>query len=107
MVCDLAEQYGILNIEGLPVNTLATLVYGLGEDSRIKRNISGVNASLNTLLLACIVDRLGVLIWQKTKDGQKGRNRPKSFVESLVKKDNDVESFDSVAEFEKALKRFN
>lgn len=28
-------------------------------------------------LLALAVDRLGVLIWQQTKDGRKGRNRPK------------------------------
>lgn len=27
-------------------------------------------------LAAIVADRLGILIWQKTKDGQKGRNHP-------------------------------
>lgn len=33
--------------------------------------------TLDSHLLAEVVDRLGLLLWAKTKDGQKGRNRPK------------------------------
>lgn len=33
---------------------------------------------LETLVLAAINDHLATLVWMKTKDGQKGRNRPTS-----------------------------
>jgi hypothetical protein len=31
-----------------------------------------------TILIGCAVDYLAILVWAKTKDAQKGRNRPKS-----------------------------
>lgn len=37
------------------------------------------------MLLACIADRLGLLVWMKTKDAEKNRNRPKSIVETMTK----------------------
>ena len=38
----------------------------------------------DTLLNAMIADRLNILVWMKTKDGSKGRNRPKSMVDALT-----------------------
>lgn len=107
--CDLAETYGVVHWRELSVEELAALAFGLRDDSRIKLKISGLSASLDSILLACIVDKLNILIWQQTKDGAKGRNRPRSFAEVLVgrkKKDTDVLAFDSAEEFEAALKRF-
>lgn len=83
LICDLAETYGVFDLESLPVETVAILATGLGENSRIIRKLSGAKVPINTLLLAHIADRLGLLVWQNTKDGKKNRNRPKSFVEAI------------------------
>ena len=79
---------------------------GLKEDSRIKLRLANQPVGLNTLLLAIMADRLGLLVWSKTKDGQKGRNQPKSFVESLnhVNKEPETMVFESGEEFEKVKK---
>ena len=41
LLCDLAETYGIFDFNALPVETLAALSFGLRENSRIKRKMSG------------------------------------------------------------------
>ena len=42
--------------------------------------------TLDTLLSAGILDRLSILIWQKTEDAQTGKNRPgKEFEETRNK----------------------
>lgn len=93
-------------MQALPVETLATLVNGLGQGARIRRKISGINAELQTVLLACIIDRLSLLIWQNTKDGARGRNRPKAFADVFIEKEKETIGFDTAADFEAALKRF-
>ena len=60
--------------------------------------------SLDQTLQAAQLDALNLLIWQNTKDGAKGRRRPKSIVESwLNKKDSkdDIETFASGADFDR------
>lgn len=101
LICDLAETYGILDYRALPVETLAVLSVGLRENSRIKMKISGAKVQPDFLLLAEAVDRLGLLVWSKTVDGQKGRNRPKSLVAMLTReeKETDIVSFDTAEEF--------
>lgn len=90
------------------METLAALSWGLGENSRIYKRINNVKISPDTLLRAAILDRLNILIWQRTKDGAKGRRRPQSVAETLLNgsKPKEVEGFDSAEEFEAALKRF-
>lgn len=72
---------------------------------------SGLGVPIETLLLACIVDKLNILIWQNTRDGSKGRNRPKSFAEVLLgrdkKKDENIVAFDTAEDFEAALRKFD
>lgn len=65
--------------------------------------INSQNVSLNTLLLASIVDRLTYILWSKTKDGEKNRNRPKSLVDILNKapKEKEEQVFMTGEEFEK------
>ena len=107
LICDLAETYGVLNYRALPVETLAALSVGLRDDSRIKMRLNGINASTEIQLIAAAVDRLSLLVWAKTKDGIKGRNRPKSIVESInnAGKDNsDVMKFNTIEDFEAARK---
>ena len=95
----------------LPVYTVAALACGLRDSSRTKMRESGLGVPIDTLLLACIVDKLNILIWQNTKDGAKGRNRPRSFAEVLAGKDKKNESqvaaFDTADEFEAALRKFD
>lgn len=89
----------------LPPKTVASLATGLHSDSRIKRKISGIPCGMDTLLNAVIADRLGLLVWMKTKDAEKNRNRPKSIVDMLLKKEEDKpaeKAFDSIESFEAA-----
>lgn len=84
-ICDLAETYQIYDYKQLPLNQVAVFAYGLRDDSRIKQMMSGQIVPLETTLLASIVDRLSLSLWLKTKDGQKGVNRPASIAELLTK----------------------
>lgn len=87
LICDLAETYQIYDYKQLPLNQVAVFAYGLRDDSRIKQVMSNQIVSLETTLLASIVDRLSLSLWLQTKDGQKGINRPKFIVDQLIKND--------------------
>lgn len=103
-ICDLAETYGILDYKELRVSLLATLCFGLDEDSRVKKHISGLNISRTTMLLSASLDALNFLAWTKTKDSHLGIGKPKSVLKSLtsIKSKSDVESYESVEDWEKA-----
>lgn len=97
-------------MDSLPPTTIARLVVGLGENSRIKRKLSGLKVSPDTFLLATILDRVNTLLWFQTKDGQKNRNRPESIAEKFIEKEEkqtNVQGFTSIDEFEKAMAKFN
>lgn len=101
--CDMAETYGILDWESVPVRKLATLSAGLRHDSRSVMALSGERIDLQESLLAMMADRLTWLCWAKTVDGRKGRNEPESILELLLgktEKDSDVMSFTTSEEFE-------
>lgn len=102
LICDLAETYGVLNYRELPVETLAALSVGLRGSSRIKMKMSGTRVQDEILLLAAAVDRLTYIAWSKTKDAEKGINRPKSIVDIIAGsgKESNIMSFDTAEEFE-------
>lgn len=106
LICDMAETYGIYDWRALPLETAAALASGLREDSRIKRKIAGIPVDTMTLLTAMIVDRLSLLVWSKTKDAEKGENRPGSIVEKILdldkKEENEVEGFQTPEDFQAA-----
>ena len=106
LLCDFAETYGIHDFGGLPVFTLATLAVGLRDNSRIKMHLSGEMISRTDTLLAAAVDRLSLLIWAKTEDGQNNVNRPKSMLSILLgnteENQNGVTAYETGAEFENA-----
>lgn len=100
--CDMAETYGILDWESVPVRKLATLSAGLRHDSRSMMALSGERIGLQESLFAMMADRLTWLCWAKTVDGQKGRNKPESILELLLGKtehDSEVMSFSTSEEF--------
>lgn len=109
LICDFAETYHILDYRALPLKTAAVLASGLRDNSRIMMKISGLQISPETALMAAAVDRLSLLFWAKTKDAEKGNNRPESILAKLTgeitTKDSDLQSFDTAEEFEAARQR--
>ena len=105
LICDLAETYQIYNYKQMPPLTVAIFCIGLRDDSRIKMKLGGAKVSPNILLLSGIVDRLNLLLWAKTEDGRKGRNKPKSILENLYSKESEVSAFTSGKEFEEERQR--
>lgn len=107
LICDLAETYHIYNYRQLPADLVAVFSVGLHENARIKMAMSGQKVPLETLLLASIADRVGILAWQNTEDGHKGRNAPKEFVSFLTEepKEREESVFKSGEDFENARAR--
>ncbi len=104
LVCDLAETYQIYDYKQLPASMVAVFSCGLRETSRIKMKLSGQKIPLDTLLLAGISDNLRLLLWTKTKDGQKNVNRPESILHKLSEnnpREKEEIIFDSGEDFEK------
>lgn len=104
LICDFAEVYHIYDYQALPVSVCATLAGGLRDGSRCYMALRGEIATPEQTLLAMIVDRLSILIWQKTKAGEKGRDKPKMLMDDLIprKYNKDLMVFDSADDFERA-----
>ena len=103
LICDLAETYHIYDYRKLPLTQVAIFAIGLKDDSRIKMKMSGQLVPMETLLLAGISDRLSILLWRQTVDGQKGRNRPSMVLDTLTTKgikETDVIVFSSGEDYE-------
>lgn len=103
LLCDLAETYGIFNLRALPARLLATLAVGLRDNSRIKMSMSGDKVSRSEMLLAAMVDRLSMLVWFLSEDGQNGVNRPNSIVNIILgetEETGDVMKFETPEDFE-------
>ena len=66
--------------------------------------LTGLKVPPATLYLAHILDDLNLLLWSFSKNANSG-NKPTSIAESLIekpqKKNNDIESFKSGADFER------
>lgn len=112
VLCDLAQYYHIYRLDALPAADVARLAAGLPPDSRIMRLLSGRNATMDQILAAAIADRLGMLVWFQTRDGQKGRHRPERILDILLAQEKDREKdgpetavYDSVAAFEAAREK--
>ena len=107
LICDLAETYQIYDYKQLPLSTVAVFSCGLGEDSRIKMRMNNQTIPMETLLLAGLSDKISVLLWTKTKDGQKGRNRPPMILDAFNQtktKQRETVVFNSGEDFEQRRK---
>lgn len=108
LICDLAETYHIYitDWEHTPysISYIATLANGLSDDSRIKRKIGEKRLTLTEALLATLIDKINILVWQRTKDGIKGRNMPTSILQKLEgieeKPKDDLNKFETEEDFE-------
>ena len=105
LICDMAETYHIYEMRSFRASYIAILAAGLREDSRIMMLFSGNKIRPSLLLQAASLDKLALLWWAETKDGQKNRNRPESVVESLTKENKQTEEppivFESAEDFNK------
>lgn len=63
---------------------------------------TGSKMTAEQTLLAAAVDRLSLLVWQNTKDGQKNQNRPTSILSEILNKDEKPQTFASPEAFEAA-----
>ena len=110
--CDMAETYQIYVIDWynppFPISFLADLAQGLAEDSRIKKKLINRKLTLTESLQAIMIDKLSILIWQKTKDGAKGRHMPESIYRKLEGLDKDAkDELQSFATEEEFLEWYN
>lgn len=102
LICDFAETYRLYDYRELPARRAAILACGLRPDARIVQKITGARAPIDTLLRGIIADALKILVWQNTKDGAKGRNRPDSILAAMLgldEKQTEGESFDTADDF--------
>ena len=107
LICDLAETYLIYYYRQLPLLRVGVFSCGLSEDSRIKMRMSNQIIPMETLLLAGLSDKISVLLWTKTKDGQKGRNRPPMILDAFNQnktKQRETVVFNSGEDFEERRK---
>ena len=109
LICDMAETYGVFDWKALPIRTAAALAAGLRDDSRIKMKIMGMPADRMTLLAAMAVDRLSFLAWAKTKDAERGENRPESILLKILgsgkQEKQEYEAYKTAEEFDEAWRR--
>lgn len=105
LICDLAETYGILDYKALPVTKVALFSVGLRNNSRIKLKLQDTEYSMETLLLAAMVDKLSILVWSKTKEAQKGTGRPESIVTKMLGEKKEIMSFNTVDDYEREKTR--
>lgn len=109
LICDFAETYHVFDLWGLPPDLAATLAAGLGPSSRITRRRMGISAPCDTVLLSMAVDRLSMIAWLNSRDGQEGTNRPKPitamWLEGEQETAGDFEVFEDADAFEEQRRR--
>lgn len=108
LICDLAQTYHIHDMMAYPLSHIAILACGLPENSRVMKKLAGVPVDINTSLLAGIFDRCSYLLWAKTKNAEKNRNRPPSIYDAIMSggKQENSALFDSPEDFEAYRKTF-
>lgn len=108
LICDLAETYGIYEHRDLKPSKIAIFSSGLPQDSRIKMLISGAKIPISQLIAALSADKLANLVWMMSEDGQKKQNPPKLITPILLgkEKESTVVTYDSLEEFQIAMKKY-
>ena len=104
LICDFQQFYQVSLIPILidDLERASVLAWGLPDESRIKRLISKQPVDNQTLLMAYMLDDLNFIAWSKTKDAEKGKNKPKSVVESLYKDKTETSAYLTADDWQKA-----
>ena len=101
----MAETYGIYDYKEMKPSLIATLTVGLPESSRVMRKLSGINLTLDQMLLGLIADSVNNLIYGLSR--KKGK-KPQGILELLMKKGkkkDELMSFRTADDFEAWMKR--
>ena len=64
------------------------------------QKLSGAPVAPDTMLLAAIADALRILVWQNTEDGHRGKNAPRSILETMTGGRSSGVGFDTAEDFE-------
>lgn len=98
LIADFAEYYGVIDYRLISPEIAASLAIGLRPESRVLMHFTDSKITFDRLLMSQILDSLNILIWQNTKDGHRGRNKPKSLYKELTKKKEKKEELEVFAE---------
>lgn len=96
----MAEYYGIYDYKSLNFKKLGVFVFGLGDNSRLKKKISGMRVDLDTIIMAGILDRLSLLLYSFSNS----KSKPKYISDILLAKEDKekkIKGYVSGKEFEK------
>lgn len=65
--------------------------------------VRGDKLTLAEMTNIMLVDRLNIMIWQGSADGQKGKNKPESLLDKILNGDkkSDIVAFDSGEDWQK------
>ncbi len=96
----MAETYGVYDYRALPLLTVATLAAGLRDTARVRIGNDRVLNIPDRVLQALIFDAVNFIAWSRTKDAEKGKNRPKSLFDDRTKQTKKSEQFMTADEFE-------
>ena len=102
----MAETYGIYDYKSMKPSLIATLAVGLPDSSRIKRKYSGINLTLEQMLLAMLVDGMNISVWQRS--GGRKNHKPESIFKKLTEKakpKDELMSFRTPEEYETWIMR--
>ena len=108
LICDFAETYHIYDFRLLPVKRAAIFAAGLRRNSRIHMKRKGMEYPLESMMLASVADSLAFIAWSKTQAAQENRNRPKSFLHQMLRKESrqeDLMVFETGEDFKKMRQR--
>ena len=88
---------------------MATLVFGLADNSRVKRKLSEHKLSIEQSLMAMIIDDLNFICWTYSREARKGKSYSRKSIykallgEYKVEKD-ELISFETPEEYEEYMK---
>lgn len=110
MICDFAETYHIFNYKELSPCLVATLLFGLRDDSRVKMHISETKITVEQTLWAIMADALQFIAWSKTTEAKHGKYKNKSILKILrgeyEEEKDDLMSFESIEEYLDYMSQF-
>lgn len=102
LICDFAEEYGIIDYRALTPFQAGALAYGLRPDSRIRMKAAGIDPLPETLIMTRIADNLSVIRWYLSEDGHNGVNRPELLTPKIIKQEEETGGYDTPEEFMRA-----
>ena len=111
IICDLAQYYNIYDWRKFEIGYIATLVCGLGSDSRTMLEIADTPFSINTYIQAITADYLANLLFVEIKKSvgkKKQVEKPKSLLDILKNAKNkddaqkELRTYRTPEEFEQA-----